>query len=107
MKDKKKKPCPTCKGPVETEGNEFRPFCSARCKLIDLGNWASEKYKIAGKELGDEDGIEDLVSAKAVDGVDDNLDEAIDDEMDEAFDLEDDEDMPDSDRSEKKWRHDA
>jgi endogenous inhibitor of DNA gyrase (YacG/DUF329 family) len=31
-----------------------RPFCSARCKLIDLGNWLSEKYK-SSRPLGTED----------------------------------------------------
>jgi uncharacterized protein len=30
--------------------NPFRPFCSERCKLIDLGAWAQERYAIAGKE---------------------------------------------------------
>jgi endogenous inhibitor of DNA gyrase (YacG/DUF329 family) len=39
--------CPHCKKiiPWSTE-NTSRPFCSARCKLIDLGEWADEKYKI-------------------------------------------------------------
>ena len=37
--------CPICKKDV-TLGNPFLPFCSERCKLIDLGNWASEKYTI-------------------------------------------------------------
>jgi endogenous inhibitor of DNA gyrase (YacG/DUF329 family) len=30
------------------EANAFRPFCSDRCKLIDLGAWAAEDHKIAG-----------------------------------------------------------
>ncbi|MGE8550793.1 MAG: DNA gyrase inhibitor YacG, partial [Acinetobacter calcoaceticus] len=34
-------PCPRCGGPSVWEGNEFRPFCSERCKLIDLGAWAN------------------------------------------------------------------
>jgi len=39
--------CPTCGQKVEwTEINTFRPFCSNRCKQIDLGAWASEKYAI-------------------------------------------------------------
>jgi endogenous inhibitor of DNA gyrase (YacG/DUF329 family) len=38
--------CPICKKPV-APGSEFLPFCSERCKLIDLGNWASEKYVIS------------------------------------------------------------
>jgi endogenous inhibitor of DNA gyrase (YacG/DUF329 family) len=41
--------CPTCNAKVEwTEANKFRPFCSERCKQIDLGAWAEEKYKIPG-----------------------------------------------------------
>lgn len=39
--------CPTCGAPVEwTPANTFRPFCSDRCKLIDLGAWAAEEHKI-------------------------------------------------------------
>ena len=39
--------CPTCHAPVQWQPeNEYRPFCSERCKLIDLGAWASEEHKI-------------------------------------------------------------
>lgn len=38
--------CPQCKKLVEYEGNEFRPFCSKRCKIIDLGDWADQKYAV-------------------------------------------------------------
>lgn len=39
--------CPTCGAKVEwSEKNKFRPFCSERCKQIDLGAWAEEKYTI-------------------------------------------------------------
>jgi endogenous inhibitor of DNA gyrase (YacG/DUF329 family) len=39
--------CPTCNSLSEfTPANAFRPFCSERCKLIDLGLWASEGYTI-------------------------------------------------------------
>lgn len=39
--------CPTCGTKVEwTELSKFRPFCSNRCKQIDLGAWAEEKYVI-------------------------------------------------------------
>ena len=39
--------CPTCRRKVEwKEENKFRPFCSERCKQIDLGAWAEEKYTI-------------------------------------------------------------
>ncbi len=50
--------CPTCKGTaIWDESNPFRPFCSERCRLIDLGKWASEEYRIAGekKDVPDED----------------------------------------------------
>jgi endogenous inhibitor of DNA gyrase (YacG/DUF329 family) len=39
--------CPTCNQPAEwSPANRWRPFCSERCKLIDLGQWASEKYRV-------------------------------------------------------------
>lgn len=39
--------CPTCRKPVAwTEQNPYRPFCSARCRQIDLGAWASEAYRV-------------------------------------------------------------
>jgi len=52
--------CPTCRQPVRWEGNVYRPFCSERCKVRDLGNWAAERYRIAGEsppepEAQDED----------------------------------------------------
>ncbi|MDP5056839.1 DNA gyrase inhibitor YacG [Marinomonas hwangdonensis] len=56
--------CPTCqkKSPWSTE-NLDRPFCSPRCKLIDLGAWASESYSIP-QQTSEEDEIfsEDLNS---------------------------------------------
>lgn len=40
--------CPTCGAPVVWQPeSRFRPFCSERCKLIDLGEWADEKRAIA------------------------------------------------------------
>jgi endogenous inhibitor of DNA gyrase (YacG/DUF329 family) len=38
--------CPICKKPVDTTAEDF-PFCSDRCRTIDLGNWASGEYKIS------------------------------------------------------------
>jgi hypothetical protein len=38
--------CPTCLGSAVYNGNPYRPFCSERCKLIDLGRWASEAFRI-------------------------------------------------------------
>lgn len=40
--------CPVCKKDAQWEENPFRPFCSERCRLLDLGKWASEDYRIAG-----------------------------------------------------------
>jgi uncharacterized protein len=49
--------CPNCGKQVEYEGNEFRPFCSERCKLLDFGAWANEEYNLPVEEssLGEED----------------------------------------------------
>jgi endogenous inhibitor of DNA gyrase (YacG/DUF329 family) len=44
--------CPTCGKAVEwTVRNKYRPFCSDRCKQIDLGAWAAEKYTIGGSPI--------------------------------------------------------
>jgi len=40
--------CPICHRDVPRAGNPFRPFCSERCKLIDLDHWLSERYRITG-----------------------------------------------------------
>jgi hypothetical protein len=38
--------CPNCKQKTTWEENPWRPFCSERCKMIDLGTWASEGYAL-------------------------------------------------------------
>lgn len=38
--------CPICSKDVPPD-SAHKPFCSDRCRLIDLGNWASEKYRIS------------------------------------------------------------
>lgn len=39
--------CPQCAKPVDWSAhNPFRPFCSERCKTIDLGAWATERYRV-------------------------------------------------------------
>ncbi|MCQ8127432.1 DNA gyrase inhibitor YacG [Methylomonas rivi] len=44
--------CPTCKAPVPWVAEQpFKPFCSQRCKLIDLGDWATEAHKIPGQPI--------------------------------------------------------
>jgi endogenous inhibitor of DNA gyrase (YacG/DUF329 family) len=39
--------CPICRKPTDSDANAEFPFCSERCKLLDLGAWASEKYVIS------------------------------------------------------------
>jgi endogenous inhibitor of DNA gyrase (YacG/DUF329 family) len=51
--------CPICKKDVPRDC-DFLPFCSERCKLIDLGNWASEKYVIPGSTLPDPSGDDEI-----------------------------------------------
>lgn len=44
--------CPTCKRLVPwTPEQLFKPFCSERCKLVDLGEWVMEEKRIAGEPL--------------------------------------------------------
>ena len=38
--------CPTCKKPVSRSAPDF-PFCSERCRLVDLGKWASGEYVVS------------------------------------------------------------
>ena len=49
--------CPACGTETQYEGNEFRPFCSERCKLLDFGAWASEEYSLPVEDnaLSEED----------------------------------------------------
>ena len=53
--------CPTCGKRVEWRPEtRYRPFCSERCRLIDLGEWATEKYRVPaeGDPMQDElDGV--------------------------------------------------
>lgn len=45
-------PCPTCQKPVDWSADAtWRPFCSERCKLLDLGAWLTEKHAIPGEEI--------------------------------------------------------
>lgn len=49
-------PCPTCRTPVDWNAADavWRPFCSERCKTIDLGGWLHEDHRIPGVELPEE-----------------------------------------------------
>jgi endogenous inhibitor of DNA gyrase (YacG/DUF329 family) len=55
MSRPKEKSCPQCGKPAAWEDNPYHPFCCERCKLIDLGNWAAEKYRIPDRRATDDD----------------------------------------------------
>ncbi|PIS36851.1 MAG: DNA gyrase inhibitor YacG [Nitrospirae bacterium CG_4_9_14_3_um_filter_53_35] len=44
-------PCPICRKMTDWYDNPYRPFCSERCKLLDLGAWASEGYRVPGEPV--------------------------------------------------------
>lgn len=54
--------CPICRKPTDSEKDADFPFCSERCRLIDLGNWSSEKYVIS-RPAFDESQLEDLLGS--------------------------------------------
>lgn len=56
--------CPNCGRETEYHGNDFRPFCSERCKMLDLGAWIDGEYTlpVEGTEIMEED-IEQIESA--------------------------------------------
>ena len=43
--------CPTCDKEATWQDNPHRPFCSERCKLVDLGKWVNDEYRVPGREL--------------------------------------------------------
>ena len=49
--------CPICKKPVTSSGEDF-PFCSERCRVIDLGKWASGQYVVSSPALDTSDDAE-------------------------------------------------
>jgi endogenous inhibitor of DNA gyrase (YacG/DUF329 family) len=52
--------CPSCRAEAVWDGNPFRPFCSERCKAVDLGDWLTDAYRIPGERVrGGADGDED------------------------------------------------
>jgi uncharacterized protein len=53
--------CPTCGKPAEWRPeNAYRPFCSQRCKLIDLGAWAEERFKFVAEHDEQDQGPKNL-----------------------------------------------
>ncbi len=54
--------CPQCRKKVQwREDNPYRPFCSKRCRLIDLGAWADGSHRIAGEPAMDETEIDEMI----------------------------------------------
>ena len=48
--------CPTCQKSIEwNDSHPYRPFCSKRCQLIDLGEWANESHRIASEDIVEEE----------------------------------------------------
>jgi endogenous inhibitor of DNA gyrase (YacG/DUF329 family) len=58
--------CPQCRTEVAWQDNPHRPFCSERCRVIDLGHWADESYRVAGskQELFDDDNVVSIYDKK-------------------------------------------
>jgi endogenous inhibitor of DNA gyrase (YacG/DUF329 family) len=46
--------CPTCRARAAWQGNPHRPFCSLTCRLIDLGVWLDERYRIPEERRDDD-----------------------------------------------------
>ena len=54
--------CPKCLKDVDYYSSPHRPFCSERCKIIDLGDWAQGKYAVPTEEIPSEDSMNDASS---------------------------------------------
>jgi len=50
--------CPKCKEKFDYYQSEFRPFCSKRCQMIDLGKWLSGDYTLPGESVDVENELE-------------------------------------------------
>ncbi len=51
--------CAHCRREIAWRGNPHRPFCSLSCRLIDLGVWLDERYRVPGPELPSEPAADD------------------------------------------------
>jgi uncharacterized protein len=52
-------PCPTCQRPAAySAANRWRPFCSERCRTVDLGAWASEQFRVPAQPSPESDSSE-------------------------------------------------
>lgn len=59
--------CPTCKKKFNYYDSQFRPFCSERCRLIDLGQWLTESYAVPAEKITLEEAetLEQLIHEKS------------------------------------------
>ena len=48
-------PCPRCRQEVSWDNNPHRPFCSEKCREVDLGKWANEDYRVPGAPVDPEE----------------------------------------------------
>ena len=53
--------CPQCQTPVRWDRNRHRPFCSLECRLIDLGLWLDERYRVEGEPASFGQALDDPV----------------------------------------------
>ena len=58
--------CPRCKKKFNYYSSEFRPFCTEKCRLIDLGQWLNETYTVPAQKLNPEEieKLEQLINEK-------------------------------------------
>jgi endogenous inhibitor of DNA gyrase (YacG/DUF329 family) len=52
--------CPTCRKAVVKDGNPRYPFCNERCRLVDLGRWIDEEYRVPEEPDAKGGGIEGI-----------------------------------------------
>jgi len=60
--------CPKCSESFNYYDSSYRPFCSKRCKEIDLGNWLLESYKVPSKEPLSDNDIEQVLQEQSENG---------------------------------------
>ena len=53
--------CPECSKEFNYYASEFRPFCSEKCKMVDLGMWLTENYALASNEPLSESDVETVI----------------------------------------------
>ncbi len=51
--------CPTCQQSTRWQNNPYRPFCSKRCQLLDLGCWSDEEYRVPAEDQTGVSGLEE------------------------------------------------